>query len=185
MSKFTKHALGESLKKLLIKKPLNKITVTEIVEGCGVNRMTFYYHFRDIYDLLEWVCLQDAEKEIKEQRLNTRWEDSLLGIFSKIQNNKAFVANIYQTMSKDYLERYLYRVSEAIFIRFIEERDLDNSLSEKDKTFIASYYRYAFMGIILNWIEDDMQEDPKDIIEKLSILAKGDLTNAISQFKNR
>lgn len=185
MSKYTKNALGESLKKLLLKKPLNKITVTEIVEDCGVNRMTFYYHFHDIFDLLEWVCLKDAEREIEEQRSNSGWEESLLHIFSKILNNKAFVTNIYQSVSSDYLERYIYRVSEAIFIRIIEEHDPDSSLSDKDKMFIASYYKHAFLGIILNWIDDDMQDDPKDIIEKLSILAKGGLANAITEFKNR
>jgi probable dihydroxyacetone kinase regulator len=185
MSKYTKNALGESLKKLLLKKPLNKITVTEIVEDCGVNRMTFYYHFHDIFDLLEWVCLKDAEREIEEQRSSSSWEEALLHIFAKILNNKAFVTNIYQSVSKDYLERYIYRVSEAIFIRIIEERDLDSSLNDKDKKFIASYYKHAFLGILLNWIEDDMQDDPKEIIEKLSILAKGDLANAIAQFKNR
>jgi AcrR family transcriptional regulator len=60
MSKYTKLALGESLKRLLQKKPLSKITITEIVEDCGLNRMTFYYHFKDIYELLEWVCVEDA-----------------------------------------------------------------------------------------------------------------------------
>ena len=185
MSKHTKNALGESLKKLLLKKPLNKITVTEIVEDCGVNRMTFYYHFHDIFDLLEWVCLKDAEREIEEQRSSSSWEEALLQIFAKVLNNKAFVTNISQSVSKDYLEQYIYRVSEAIFIRIIEERDLDSSLNNKDKKIIASYYKHAFLGILLNWIEDDMQDDPKEIIEKLSILAKGDLANAIAQFKNR
>ena len=55
MSEITKKALAESLKKLLSKNKLNKITIKEITEDCGVNRQTFYYHFKDIYDLLEWI----------------------------------------------------------------------------------------------------------------------------------
>ena len=62
MPQFTKYALENSLKKLLLQKPLNKITINDITEDCGINRMTFYYHFRDIYDLVEWVCLEDAKR---------------------------------------------------------------------------------------------------------------------------
>ena len=55
MSKVTKRALEQSLKNLLLKKPLTKITIGDITEDCGINRMTFYYHFKDIYDLVEWA----------------------------------------------------------------------------------------------------------------------------------
>lgn len=53
MSQITKRALASSLKLLLLQKPLNKITINDIAEKCGVSRMTFYYHFKDVYDLVE------------------------------------------------------------------------------------------------------------------------------------
>ena len=75
MSQVTKRALEQSLKNLLLKKPLNKITINDIAEDCGINRMTFYYHFQDIYDLVEWVCLEDAKKAlVKDHR--TGYQDS-------------------------------------------------------------------------------------------------------------
>ena len=69
MSQITKKALEQSLKNLLLKKPLNKITINDITEDCGINRMTFYYHFRDIYDLVEWACLEDASKALEEKKI--------------------------------------------------------------------------------------------------------------------
>ena len=62
MPQFTKYALENSLKKLLLQKPLNKITINDITEDCGINRMTFYYHFKDIYDLVEWVVPGGRQK---------------------------------------------------------------------------------------------------------------------------
>ena len=62
MSLTTKRALADSLKKLLTKRSLDKITVKDIVEDCGVNRQTFYYHFHDIYDLMEWTFQNKAEE---------------------------------------------------------------------------------------------------------------------------
>ena len=60
-----KRALEASLKKLLLEKPLNKITINDITEDCGVNRMTFYYHFKDIYDLVDWILTEDAVKAME------------------------------------------------------------------------------------------------------------------------
>lgn len=68
MSQVTKRALEQSLKNLLLKKPLNKITINDITEDCGINRMTFYYHFQDIYDLVEWACIEDAKKLLRIKR---------------------------------------------------------------------------------------------------------------------
>ena len=68
MSQVTKRALEQSLKNLLLKKPLTKITINDIAEDCGINRMTFYYHFKDIYDLVEWSCLEDARKALEEKK---------------------------------------------------------------------------------------------------------------------
>ncbi|MFR8027761.1 TetR/AcrR family transcriptional regulator, partial [Eisenbergiella massiliensis] len=58
MQNITKTALEASLKKLLLKKPLDKITIRDLTEDCGISRMTFYYHFKDIYDLVEWICYE-------------------------------------------------------------------------------------------------------------------------------
>lgn len=71
MSNVTKRALEQSLKNLLLKKPLTKITIGDITEDCGINRMTFYYHFKDIYDLVEWACLEDARRALDEKKRMT------------------------------------------------------------------------------------------------------------------
>ena len=78
MSQITKRALEASLKKLLTKKPLDKITITDITEDCGINRMTFYYHFKDIYDLVEWVCVEDATRILGENKTYDTWQEGFL-----------------------------------------------------------------------------------------------------------
>lgn len=68
MSQITKRALEQSLKNLLREKPLSKITVTDITEDCGISRMTFYYHFKDIYDLVEWACAEDVARALQNKK---------------------------------------------------------------------------------------------------------------------
>lgn len=68
MSSITKQALEHALKSLLLKKPFHKITINDITEECGVSRMTFYYHFKDIYDLVEWSFIEDAARALEGKK---------------------------------------------------------------------------------------------------------------------
>lgn len=71
MTNATKLALEESLKRLLLKKPLDKITINDLTTDCGISRMTFYYHFKDIYDLVEWSCLEDARIALQGKKTSS------------------------------------------------------------------------------------------------------------------
>lgn len=75
MSTLTKDAIVESLKILMRKKPLTKITISDITENCGISRMTFYYHFQDIYDLMEWACIKDARKALDHKNTYDTWDE--------------------------------------------------------------------------------------------------------------
>ncbi|WP_281550141.1 TetR family transcriptional regulator, partial [Murimonas intestini] len=90
MSQTTKRALAASLKKLLLEKPLDKITVIDIVEDCEVNRQTFYYHFKDIFDLIEWMCLDEASKALNGKKTYETWQQGFLQIFNAVLMNKPF-----------------------------------------------------------------------------------------------
>ena len=110
MSQVTKRALESSLKKLLLEKPLHKITVSDITDDCGINRMTFYYHFKDIYDLVEWSCQEDASRALAGKKTYETWQQGLLQIFEAVQENKPFILNVYRSVSREQVETYLYRL---------------------------------------------------------------------------
>lgn len=84
MSELTKEAIITSLRKLLDEKPLNKITIKNITDDCNVNRMTFYYHFRDIYSAIEWICREDAERIIAEHKSEGDWKILYKAFFREI-----------------------------------------------------------------------------------------------------
>ena len=94
MSQITKRALAESLKKLLLEKPLDRITVSDITEDCGVSRMTFYYHFKDVYDLIEWTWLQEAERALDGQKTYDTWQQGFLQIFQLVLKFRRDVPNL-------------------------------------------------------------------------------------------
>ena len=183
MSQVTKRALEQSLKNLLLKKPLTKITVGDITEDCGINRMTFYYHFKDIYDLVEWSCLEDAKRALEEKKTYDTWQQGLLQIFKAVQENKPFILNVYRCVHREQLEKYLQPLVDQLLLNVINEEAAGITVRDEDKQFIAQVYSYMFIGLMLDWIKDDMREDPQQIVEKLSKLIKGSVSVALSRFK--
>ena len=183
MSQVTKRALEASLKHLLLQKPLNKITINDIAEDCGINRMTFYYHFKDIYDLIEWSLLEDAKKALEGQRTYDTWQQGFLQIFEMVLDNKPFITNVYHSISREQVELYLYRLTYDLLFGVVEEQSAGMSVRAEDKQFIADFYKYAFVGIMLDWVRRDMQEDPRQIINRLSTLLHGNIAQALSRFR--
>ena len=183
MSQTTKRALEASLKNLLLKKPLTKITVGDITDDCGINRMTFYYHFKDIYDLVEWSCLEDAKRALEEKKTYDTWQQGLLQIFKAVQENKPFILNVYRCVHREQVEKYLQPLVDQLLLNVINEEAAGITVRDEDKQFIAQVYSYMFIGLMLDWIKDDMREDPQQIVEKLSKLIKGSVSVALSRFK--
>lgn len=183
MSQVTKRALEQSLKNLLLKKPLTKITINDIADDCGINRMTFYYHFKDIYDLVEWSCLEDARKALEEKKTHDTWQEGLLNIFEAVLANKPFIMNVYRCVDREQVEKYLKPLTDNLIMGVIEEQSEGITVREEDKEFIARVYSYIFIGIMLDWIKDDMKADPKLIVDRLAILIKDSLAGALERFK--
>ena len=84
--------------------------------------MTFYYHFKDIYDLVEWSCLEDAEKALNNKKTYDTWEQGLLQIFYAVQENKPFIMNVYHCVSRERVEKYLMPLTDKLLVDVIEEQ---------------------------------------------------------------
>ena len=183
MSQITKRALEQSLKNLLLKKPLTKITINDITDDCGINRMTFYYHFKDIYDLVEWSCMEDARKALENKKTHDTWQQGFLQIFEAVRENKPFVMNVYHCVRKEQVEKYLNPLADNLILGVVEEESRGISVREEDKAFISRVYSYIFVGLMMDWIKEDMREDPQQIVSRLSKLIQGSISEALSRFK--
>lgn len=183
MSQTTKRALEASLKNLLAKKPLDKITINDIAEDCGISRMTFYYHFKDIYDLIEWSCIEEASRVIEGNKTYDTWQEGFLRIFEAVLANKPFVMNVYHSVSREQIEQFLYKVTYHLLLSVVEEKASGMQVREEDKAFIADFYKYAFVGLMLDWIRKGMKEDPHRIIEDLSLLVQGSVSAALERYR--
>ena len=183
MSQTTKRALEASLKKLLAQKPLDKITISDIADDCGINRMTFYYHFKDLYDLVEWCLIEDTSKTLAGNKTYDTWQQGFLQIFEMVLENKPLILNAYHSISREQVETYLYQVTYNLLIGVVDEKAAGVRVRDEDKKFIADFYKFAFVGLMLDWIRAGMKEDPQQIIDRLRVLIHGDVTRALNKYR--
>ena len=183
MPNATKAALEESLKRLLLKKPLDKITITDITTDCGIRRMAFYYHFKDIYDLVEWSCVEDGTKALQGKKTYDSWTEGLTQIFEAVLENKPFIMNVYRNVDRERMERYLYHLTYDLIVGVVQEKSKDLDISGEDKKFIANFYKYGFVGIMLEWIQEGMKEDIEELVNKMSLTLHNTVTTSIRNFQ--
>ena len=175
MANITKLALEAALKKELLTKPLDKITINDLAEDCGISRMAFYYHFKDIYDLVEWVCVEDGTKARQE---------GFCQIFEAVQENKPFIMNIYRCVDRQKIESYLNKLTYQLIADVVEEKCAGMQLAEEHKEFIAGFYKYGFVGVMLDWIDRGMKDDYHKIVEELAITLYGNISRSIENFEH-
>lgn len=183
MAGTTKKALAASLKKFLAEKPLSKVTVTDITEDCEVNRQTFYYHFKDIYDLVEWIYTSEATKALDGKKSYSTWQQGFLQIFMYALDNKAFITNTYHSISREHLERYLLDETYQLLIGVVEELSAGVPVREEDKKFIADFYKYGFVGLAMAWIGKGMKEKPEEIVNRLGVMLDGTFAESLEKFR--
>ena len=177
MANTTKQALEQSLKKLMQVKALDKITIRDITTDCGISRMAFYYHFKDIYE--------DGKKALRDKKTYDTWQEGLLRIFEAVLENKVFVLNAYRCISRDQMERFLHKLTYDLIRGVVEEKSQGVKISPEDKSFIADFYKYNFVGIMLDWIRQGMTADPRVIAEKMSTTLQGTVAHSIQNFAEK
>ena len=152
----TKKALADSLKKIMIKKPLSQITVTEIISDCGVNRKTFYYHFQNICDLLKWMLEEEAVAVVKKYDLMVDYQEVLLFVMDYVDENKHIINCAYDFMGREGMKRFLY----ADFIDLVQtvikgaERQLNLHVPQGFREFLCRFYTEALAGVLIDWFKE-------------------------------
>ena len=169
----TKRALAESLKKLMRAKPFSKITVTEIVNDCVVNRKTFYYHFEDIYALLRWIFEEEAVNIIRKFYLLNDYDEAMEFIYEYISENQDLLRNAYDAFGSVELSSFFHMSFVGLNESLIEsvEQKMHKRLPERTREYLCEFLTEASAGLLLNIISGNMHFDrAKDMMPVSSII---------------
>ena len=169
MSGFTKEIIARTFTELLEEKPMSKVTVKDIVEDCGVNRNSFYYHFQDIPSLLEEIIVEMTAKVIENLPEESTFEEKVTAALEEINLNKRMIYHIYGSSNREFYEKQLMKICDYVTRTYIRSRDYSEKVTSKDLEFVISYLKCELFGQLIDWLNHDMSYD---IVEHSRILCR-------------
>lgn len=171
-SLITKKAMAESLKELMKKKSLEKITISDIVKSCGLNRQTFYYHFKDKYDLINWIYHNEVITTFSQVSSSADWSNVILKVLNIMEQDKSFYIGALSAAGQNIFHNY-YCFSETreMLLKIVDEViatiDEDYHIDPADRIFISEFYTYGLVGMMIQWAKNGMKEPPDEIVGRL------------------
>ncbi|AEV28583.1 transcriptional regulator [Sphaerochaeta pleomorpha str. Grapes] len=184
MAQMTKLALSQSLRQLMSERTLDKITVKEVVARCGVNRQTFYYHFKDIYDLLDWMFAHDGEEFARKYPridIDDDGQNTMIAICKSLKDHREVTINVYHSLGRERLDRYLCREAYKLLYQSIKVKGDALGVSDENCRLLANFYKHAFVGITLDWVQDGMAGDIEDIVSRFHPILSGTFDSALKR----
>ena len=186
MSNLTEKALASALMDELREKPLDKITVQELTAKCGLTRNTFYYHFKDVYDLLSHIFLEEMEYLRIQYAEKLDWEDGLEYGLNYLYEHKAAIKNINESNSQELISKYINHVANehSTAVVALQYNDPDHELDPSTLNIVAKFYKAALLGALLDWIASDMKESPRELAKYYNAMFRGTFEAAVQSARN-
>lgn len=181
MANLTKNILAAALKKRLAVTPLDKITILDLVNDAQVSRKTFYYHFQDLYDLLEWTLVDEGKRVLEAHGPEEDWQARLWRTLTYLQDNRAMVLNLYKGVRQagDYLERHLARLLLPLLEQHFDTLPRASEVSAEDRQFLLDLYAYGMVKLSLLWIGDGMKPEASQLMRRIRRLFDGSMEDFI------
>lgn len=175
----TKEMLAESLMKLLARRTLDKITIQDIVDDCGYNRQTFYYHFHDIYDLIDWIFAAQTQELIEKCRACGSLDVGVEAVIAYMRENRRLILNILRSVNGEKLLDNLYRSAQSIVLSALENHPGVQELSTEYRELVAEGFKYALAGLLIDWMRAGIPEDLVNKVRTMKAVYIGALEYAL------
>lgn len=165
-SNITKKALAEALKELMLETPFAKISVADICGKCNMNRKSFYYHFKDKYDLVNWIFDMEFFSLIEKNEHYSAW-DLLENMCKYLYDNKKFYKCALKIRGQNSLEDHFIELLTPVMERNIREILSEENMKINDRVleFHIDFCIDAFVGVIRRWIQDSSDTKPEEFLE--------------------
>lgn len=184
MKEFTKRAISETFTELLKTQTIEKITVKMIAETCGINRQTFYYHFSDIYELMEWTLDNELRKFTDEKgTADADWQTVLAQMFTFLRSHRKVLLNGYHTQNRFYYELFMYRHISPAVREHLESFDESKDVPSEKLDFLTKVFTRVLLNFILDWLDEGMPDEEKIGLNDYFTLLNGGFKSALYSFR--
>lgn len=168
----TKQAIVASTKELVNEKGFEKISVIEIAKRCGVNRNTFYYYFKDKYEVVEWIFKNEILPVIRPFEENKNLAESVTALCNHMKQEKPFYTKALVSNAHGSLRHLLVEYYLEYLMDFAADQYVQLGIEGKDREIIARFYSHGTIGMICDWAEGGMKRDAKAVTNMILLSAK-------------
>ncbi len=175
MANFTRRAIKETFLTLLNQRPLNEITVKDIVEKCGINRNSFYYHFEDLPALAEEVIGEQVQNLIQKHPTVSSVEECADAVIELVMENRRAIYHIYNSLSRDVFEQHLMDACQYIVSAYLNAEFAEKPIAPQDLDALIRLHKCACFGSVIDWLNGGMKDDIADYFRRVCALQKSGL----------
>ena len=161
----TKYELADAMKRCMKTAPVEKITVKEIVEACGVTRQTFYRNFQDKYDLINWYFDKLVLQSFEQIGMGNTVGESLTQKFEFILNEKAFFTEAFRSDDYNSVKEHDFELI-LQFYKDLIARKTSRPL-EEEMEFLLEMYCRGSVYMTEKWVLGGMKDTPRRMSDKL------------------
>lgn len=186
MALLTKGAIMTAFEEMLSEMTFDKITVSALVKRSGISSNTFYYHYRDKFELLnEWfgmklaVIRADGNNDGNNDEYST-WQNAIKVFFKMCRDNPKLIHHIFDSLSREQLEYYIFEITDTVFLSYVRKKVVGRNIPDKTIRRISRFYTYAFIGFFLEYIWNNMEDDIDEKVDNLSKMFDGFIESSIA-----
>lgn len=185
MAQYTQKAILSTFQQMLEEMPFDKITVSALVRRCEISSNTSYYHYSDIYDLLDVWLRGELSVYVSGEAPYDDWRYSTKAFMKACAARPNIVYHIFNSLSRDRMERYVFSLSSDVFYSFVTKSAAAYSVPEEKLREIADFCRYSFAGFFLRFLWGRMKADVDATVDSYAVLVDGFVENAVRKFPQR
>lgn len=178
-SEFTKQMIAKSMKQLLETKVFEEITIGDIAKNCHISRNTFYYHFKDKYDIISWIFYSEITPILGDSLNLDTWSDGLLKLCKYMQQNKEFYIKVLYVQGQNSFSECLMEFYENLTKNILLNAKGDQILTPEQIRVISRFYAFGLTGVVSNWAKNGMVGDPEPVINMLEAMISGEIVDKI------
>lgn len=175
----TKKAIASTFKDLVKEQDFEKVTVMDICDACGVNRKTFYYHFKDKYDLAEWIFEVEFIETLKKSDVIDEWE-FVCAICQYFYKEKDFYSKLLkyggQNSFRQYFQGFMLDSLSALMLstkkQSVELNEAESVQQKAIREFYLHFISDAVLISIFRWITGGAKIAPQEFVALLKSTAE-------------
>lgn len=184
MTDFTRREIKIKFMELLSEKNFDKITVKELVDACGISRNTFYYHYHDIFEVMEDIFQCEIMREVEDEKRYGSLKEAFLLATKFVQDNRKAMLHLHQSTKRIFFEDYLIRVSDNVIKEYIYQQAEGLEVDESDINLLSVFYRHGLLGILKEWLDSGLQGGEEKLIERVAFILEGNIRISLTKISS-